>query len=178
MDANAWTALASAAIALVALGFSFFTFRRQESRAERLARGNVRPYLDVGSRYFVDLKTISIANQGVGPAIIRRAIFTKCGTSTHRIVELFDLPGDFLWEFFAALQPGRAIRAQEEFVLVKQSLGHLESQGIPSEQGLQLLREFDQQQCGIQVRVEFEDILGNVMDVYECELLERGVRRP
>src|SRR5687768_11853862 len=41
---------------------------------------------------YQDLKSIILRNDGVGPAVVTAATFTKNGRSTNRLVELFDVP--------------------------------------------------------------------------------------
>jgi hypothetical protein len=109
-------------IALAALGFSILSFPAQQPRAERDARATVKPLLWIQSQVYVDLKTVRLMNDGIGPAIVRRAVFAK-GNKSNRLVDLFDLP--FVWESFLPVRSGRVIPAQSEIVLVKESLSHL-----------------------------------------------------
>jgi hypothetical protein len=162
MDWSALTGASSSVIALAALGFSVVTFRRQQARAERDARAKVKPLLWIQSQTYVDLKSIRLMNYGIGPAVIRKATFSKGDEFSDRVVDLFDLPIR-RWEMFIPLKDGRAIPAQSEMTLVRQSLAHLVGEGYPKDEALKILRDWQDQKKGISVRIEYEDILGNSM---------------
>lgn len=152
---------ASLIVALSALIFSVFSFRAQQRRAEIHARASVRPILSIKSQKYVDLKSIQLLNNGIGPAIIRKAEFWRYEQEkpTNQLVSLFSL--DIVWESFVNIPKARAIPAQGQIVLVKQSLAHLENQGFSREEGIEILQTWQQQKSGIRVHIKYEDIFGN-----------------
>lgn len=155
--------IVSIAIALAALIFSIHSFNKQQDRAETQAKGNVRPLLMMKSQKYIDVKSIEVANYGVGPAVVKTAKFYRIESenSTNDIVKLFDL--EITWEIFTNLPSNRAIAPQEKIVLVGQSSDHLKSQGFTDERSLQLLKKWQEQKAGIKVEIEYLDILGNEM---------------
>jgi hypothetical protein len=176
MDAQMWTALASAVIALAALAFSVISFqrqqdqaKRQQDRAEELTMASVKPFLSIRSQTYEDLKSIRLTNNGLGPAIIRSAQFEKPGRPpTNRIVDLFDHlreaePRWRAWERFVNLPPNRAIPAQGEVLLIQQSLEHLRKQGVEERAGLRLLSDWQEEKKGIEIYIEYEDIFERKM---------------
>jgi hypothetical protein len=177
MDAQSWTALASAVIALAALAFSAISFQRQQAqakrqqdRAEELTMANVKPFLLIQSQTYQNLKSIRITNNGLGPAIIKLAEFRKPGgTPTDKIVELFDHlrktePRWRMWERFVNVSQNSAIPVQGDLLLIKQSLEHLQKQGVEEAVGLKLLSEWQKEKKGIEVYIEYEDIFGRKME--------------
>ena len=80
-----------ALIALAALVFSICSFQRQQSRAERHAVANVKPLLSMKSLKYDDHKAIKLMNYGLGPAIIKRAVFSKDGKSTDNVVNRMNI---------------------------------------------------------------------------------------
>lgn len=151
--------VSNAVVALIALIFSVLSFRQQ-------ARATVKPLLRVRSQNYEDLKSIRLVNYGIGPAVIRKAEFRRPGGGpTNRIVDLFNL--DIVWESFVNVEPGRAIPAEGEVLLIKESVAHLRGLGYDDEKALAILRQWRVQKTGILVRIEYEDIYGNPMDVYE-----------
>ena len=163
------TGIASALIALAALGFSIYSFKSQQARAEQHAVANVRPLLSMQSLNYVDHKAIKLMNYGLGPAIVKRAVFSKGGKSTDRIVDLFQL--DIArWERFQNLPTDRAVPAQAEIVLVEQTLAHLVNQGYSENHACTLLSQWRAQKSGIEVYVEYQDIFGNNMEPLEDKL--------
>lgn len=160
-------AVASAATAVAALVFSVVSFQRQQARAAFQQRASVKPLLWIHPHRYLDRKALHLRNYGLGPAIVRRAEFTRDGAATNRIVELFDLrtsDGPILWETFDNVAPGRAIPAQGQIILIRQSLQHLMNQGIGEKEGLRLLESWQQQRQGIGVFIEYEDIFGNALE--------------
>lgn len=145
---------------------------RQFEATRQAAFAGVKPLLWIHSQVYEDLKSVRLLNQGLGPAIVKRAEFKRGDRSTNNIVELFGLkivrPDQSeqrpLWKTFINLPARRAIPAQSEVVLVKQSLEHLVGQGIDEQTAPELLREWQAQRSGIRVRIEYKDIFGNDMD--------------
>ena len=92
--------VSSALIALCALLFSVFSFKKQQDRADAHAKTAVKPLLSIKSQNYVDLKSIRLINYGVGPAVIRKVEFRRApdGKSTNNIVDLFNL--NIMWESF------------------------------------------------------------------------------
>jgi hypothetical protein len=176
MDPQSWTALASAVIAVAALTFSVISFQRQQAqakqqqdRAEELTMASVKPFLMIQSQTYEDLKSIRLTNNGLGPAIIKSAQFVKRDQpTTDKIVDLFDHlrkaePQWRLWERVVNLPSNRAIRAQDDVLLIKQSLEHLEKQGIEARTGRKLLNDWQKEKTGIEVYIQYEDIFGREM---------------
>lgn len=163
LDWDLIAALSSAVIALAALLFSVFSFKRQLQRAEAYERASVKPLLSMRSQNYLDHKSIRVANYGVGPAVITDAAFTRHpgDEPTSRVVELFDLP--IVWQHYVNLPEGRAIPAGGEVVLVEQTLDHLLDQGIDREKALAILADWRAQKHGIRVQIAYQDIYGNPM---------------
>lgn len=156
--------VSSALIALSALLFSVFSFKKQQDRADAYSKISVKPLLSIKSQNYVDLKSIQLINYGVGPAVIRKVGFRRApdDESTNKIVDLFNLNID--WETFVNVPAKRAIPAEGEITLVKQSLKHLMNQGISEDDGLSILRDWKSQKTGILVHIEYSDIYGNEME--------------
>ena len=163
------TGIASALIALAALGFSIYSFKSQQTRAERHAVAIVRPLLSMRSLNYVDHKAIKLMNYGLGPAIIKRAAFSKDGNSAERVVDLFQLDIE-KWERFQNLPTDLAVPAQGEIVLVEQTLGHLVNQGYSKDDAYALLAQWRDQKSGIDVYIEYQDIFGNTMEPLKDKL--------
>jgi len=158
---------ASLIVAMSAMIFSAASFRAQQRRAEIHARAAVRPILSMKSQRYIDLKSIQLLNNGIGPAIIRKAEFWRDASDkpSNQLVSLFSL--NIVWESFVNIPKGRAIPAQDKVVLVKESLAHLQGQGFSQEQGIEILANWQRQKSGIRVRIEYEDIFGNEQPALE-----------
>lgn len=163
--------ISSLLIALAALIFSIVSFKRQQSRAEVHAKMSVKPWLSIKSQRYEDLKSIQLVNHGIGPAIIKKAEFWRNNGQKpiNNIVDLFDLK--ICWNTFVNVVQNHAIPAGERIILVQISLDHLRSQSYTQEQAVQLLRDWQNQKTGINVRVEYEDIYGNLLPILEETLV-------
>jgi hypothetical protein len=180
-------AITSAVIALAALGFTIFSFRRQQDRAdkqlaqadkqqvqaERFAFSSVRPILRINPQSYRNLKSLRLSNHGLGPAIVTEARFEKNGQPpTPKVVDLFQHlfvsahypQGQLLWETFQDVWPGLALPAQKDILLIKQSATHLIDQGMSEDAALDLLRKWQDERRGIRVYINYTDIYGNKME--------------
>lgn len=162
MDLDAIVGASSVLVAVAALVFAIYSFALQQARAERHAVASVKPLLAIRSLNYDHHKAILLVNYGLGPAIIRKAAFSKGSRTTDRVVDLFDLPIE-KWERFQNLPHDRAIPPQGEVVLVEQTLDHLIQKGHDEDDGLALLSRWREQKTGIRVEIAYEDILGNGM---------------
>jgi len=171
MSVETYINFASLIVALFALAFSIVSFDKQQSRAEVHARAIVKPWLLIKSQKYEDLKSIRLLNYGLGPAIIKKAEFL-CGPEgvvTNNISKLFFK--NIVWDTYVNVVPNRSIPAGEEMILVKLSLQHLLLQGYTNDQAQSLLEQWSQKKTGIVVRIEYEDIYGNPMPVYNETLV-------
>jgi hypothetical protein len=172
-----------AVIALAALGFAIFSFGRQQTRAkqqqdqdERFAVSSVRPILRINSQNYVHLKSLSLHNHGLGPAIVKVARFDKAGrSSTSNIVDLFQpllasashIHGQLLWETYQNVWSGLVLPAQNGIVLIRESADHLINQGLSQLDAEDFLRQWQDERRGIRVHIEYADIYGNEMEPLE-----------
>ena len=166
MDWNTVAAISSAIIALIALGYSVFTFKSQQDRAEEHAKANLRPILTILTQEYTNQKAIILRNVGIGPAVITNATFSKDGKATNNVVDLFEeLPIPY-WETYLNLPPGTVVPAQEDAILLLQTSehlmdAHLQEVEITRDEALEILRQWDNRKTGIQVSIEYKDVLGN-----------------
>jgi hypothetical protein len=175
VNADTYSALASAIIALAALAFSIVSFNRQQvradrqqARAEKLAMDSVKPLLWIQSQVYADLKSIRLRNHGLGPAVIKSARFEKEGHEpTNSIVKLFSQLSNVAWVTYVNLPKGRVVATQSDISLVKQTLEHLRGQGVEQKDALAILRRIQNEKKGIKVYIEYYDIFGNEMEPLE-----------
>jgi hypothetical protein len=170
MDAQSLIALSSVIVALAALVFSVVSFRRQQdradeqqARAEKLTSESVKPLLWIQGQDYVDLKALQLRNHGLGPAVIKHALFEKNGVSTENMVELFPQTG-IAWDTYVNLPPKRVIAAGGNISLVKLSLNNLQNQGLDDGSALKILDQAQEAKKGIRIRIEYFDIFGNEME--------------
>lgn len=75
--------ITSVLIALLALAFSIYSFRKQQERADAYAKARVKPLLSIKSQTFLDLKSIRLTNYGLGPAVIGTAELRRAPEETY-----------------------------------------------------------------------------------------------
>lgn len=157
--------ISSILIAGFALIFSIVSFYLHQKQVEKHATASVRPILRIKTLKYINKKAIILKNSGIGPAIIKYAIFKKNGYSTNEIVKLFDLKIN--WETFLNLPNGTSINPQEEMTLILETKEHLMFQGYSDNEAINLLEEWQKQKSGININIEYEDIYGNSQEPLE-----------
>lgn len=162
IDWQVVSGVSSAVIAFTALWFSIFSFHTQQERADRYQLASVRPILKVRTQKYINQKSILIINSGVGPAIIKKALFTRGEHSSNNVVELFDL--NVVWDTYMNLPDDTALQQQENIELVKLTAVALEKGGKSKDVALQILAQWQEQKEGIHMYIEYEDIYGNAQD--------------
>jgi len=175
---NEIASVASVVVAIVALFVAFRVERRNQLRFEEqikqsrdIAIANMRPLITVRSQIYINHKGITLSNFGVGTAVITNIEFEKDGYSTHNLVELFDLGTEFKWDTFWKFSGDKYIlSADGKYQLVKLTSENLVEQGWSEEQAIELLSKWQEQKSGINVRVEYEDLLGNTLEPYITSL--------
>ena len=164
---NSVAAISSSAAAIAALIFSIVSFKSQQKRAEKFASANIRPLLILRSQTYSHTKSILLINQGLGPAIITKAEFSKGAKKTDSIVELFDLPIG-TWESYINVPIGTVIRPQDQRVLVLQTKQHLIDINKTSPKDAdKILALWQQQKTGIEVLIEFNNVLDQEQDAVD-----------
>ncbi len=164
----------SSLVAVVALLVAFRVelrsntrFQAQLEQSERIARANVRPLVTIYSQAYTDLKSVKLVNRGIGTAVINAIEFSKNGRSTRNLVELFEIDREFSWQDFRRYPEGLVYLPPGETVdLVKISETHLINQNISPHNVEDILKQWQAQKTGIEVRIEYEDVLGNPQDPY------------
>jgi hypothetical protein len=170
-------AIASTVIAVVAIGFSVLEFRSQR-------HATVKPFFWTKLLSYDDEKAIILRNDGEGPAVIKKATFTKEKNETNRMIDLFADIGIPIWEQFETVVRGEVVPPQGEMVLLKETLEHLQGQTdskgriIDKEEGLRILEDWQRQRSGIHIRVELTDIYGKSVKPFVDEITARPAPNP
>jgi hypothetical protein len=170
-------ALASVILAIVALVVglraekrSSDRFQAQLEQSERIAKANVRPLLSVYTLKYEDRKGILLANHGVGTAVVTSMNISKAEKEVTNIAKLFQFPSAIAWDDFYRFGETTALRAGDEIQLALLTAEGLMSQGYSREEAMRLLKDFETQNLGIEIRIEYEDVLGNKQKTYKTFL--------
>ena len=169
---------ATVAVAVAALCVTFHVERRNQKRfdeqlkqSRQIAIANMKPLLTIHSQTYVNHKGITLANRGVGTAVITDIEFKKDGRTTCNLVTLFNLGHDFMWDTYWKFSGDKYYMAADgKYQLVELTGKNLVAQGWSERQALELLNKWQEQKSGIRVRVEYADLLGNAMDPYVTTL--------
>lgn len=175
---EAAASLISVVVAIVALWVAFRGERRSQDRfqaqldqAKASAEASIRPIVTVYSQVYTDLKSVNLANRGIGPAVINRVQFSKGETKTTALVELFDLGTTVAWDTFRRFPPeGTILPPGQDIALVKLSQKALVSQGKTVEDALSILSRWQRQKKGIKVEIEYENAMGTQQKTYSTTL--------
>ncbi len=91
---------------VVAIFAVWIAFREQLEQSREIARANLKPLLSIYSQVDATLKSVMLANRGVGAAVITRIEFSKGNEKTQNLAEFFQLGGSFHWGSFRKFPPG------------------------------------------------------------------------
>ena len=83
------------------------------------------------------------------------------------LTTLANLPTRFRVDPFVNVPANRAVPANSEMTLIRQSLEHLIDQGISEDDGLSILRDWESQKTGILAHIEYSDIYDNEMEAID-----------
>jgi len=172
------TGISSVAVAVLALIVAFFVenrnytrFKQQLEQSKKIAEANVKPLLLVQSEVYENVKSINLANRGVGVAVITKIEFSRGGGPVNNIVDLFEFKSNFAWDTFQEfsvtqtyLSPGKQIS------LVRLTEKGLTTQGFDATQIRRILNDWQIQKSGIKICVEYQDVLGNQQNDYVVTL--------
>jgi hypothetical protein len=148
-------------------------FEERLRQSRELAQANIKPILTISSENYEDRKSVRLINRGIGPAVITKvAFFRGKEPPTANLVELFHrIDRPFQWETFSRLPAeGLTVPKDETIDLVRLSKKHLLGQGISEQEARSILARWRQEKTGIQVLLEYEDVLGNRQPAYEDTL--------
>lgn len=142
-------------------------FQTQIDQSDRIAKAQVRPILSVLRLGYKNMKGIKLINSGAGPAIIhvKSDIFCKNKKYSYNITELMQFEHNFSWNDYFTVGENTFLKAGEEINLCLLTEGHLINQGISKNKAEKILQDFDEHKKGINIRIEYEDVLGNPQPV-------------
>lgn len=166
--------IVSMVVAIVALFVAFRVERRNQLRfddqlkqSRKFAIANMKPLITIQSQIYINRKGITLSNFGVGTAVITNIEFEKGGYSTRSLVELFDLGTEFMWDTFWKFSGDKYyIPANGRRQLVELTSKNLVKQEWSEDEAIALLAKWQAQKAGINVRIEYEDLIGNTLEPY------------
>ncbi len=146
-------------------------FRVQLEQSSQIAKANIRPLLSIGSSGFKGIKLISLKNDGLGTAVVNKIRFIKHEKFALNLAELFHFKQKILWDnYYVFTNSQFYLRANESVTLLHLTVDGLKNQLYPEHEIGQIMKEFDNQQKGIVVQIEYEDLLGNEQTSIEVVL--------
>jgi hypothetical protein len=139
-------------------------FEREQKQAFDTAAATVKPLLAIETYNYKDEKAVVLANHGPGTAVMTRIMMARGNQSVLNLAHLFQFQRKIVWNDFSFFtQEIHYIRGNSQMFLLKLSQKNMVSanDNMDSTQALQLLEEWERQLIGIQIRIEYEDVLGN-----------------
>lgn len=122
---------------------------------------SLKPHLKVHSKTYTHIKSIEIANDDTGPAVIKNAKFCRNTACTNNIVDPFKIQ-NIKYDTFTNLNRNSTIKNDTSKILAKVSESNTNSKNT--------LRDFEAQKAGISVHIEYTDIEGNMYGPLNIEL--------
>ena len=167
--------LSSVVIAVLALIVAINSERRarhqfeiQIEMQERIDTANLRPILTIIKSEYGNNRGIRLENAGLGTAVITSIEFEKNGKRTCSVIELFELDDEIEWDaFWVFTEKTYYLRADRTI-----HLAHLSEEGLSkkpeftSDDKKRILDTVKEQIKGISIRIEYEDIQGNIQEAY------------
>jgi len=178
-DTSAILNVLSAIAALSAVGLAVASELRAQKRfkqgneiQERVAAAGIKPLLSINVTVGSNERSVTLSNEGLGTAIITEIVFTKDGRQSNRALpSVLNLNIRFEWDFLREFgERGCYLRAGQSVQLASLSIACLMEQGLPNATVGEILRTVDAQLRGLEISINFEDVLGNRQNPYETTL--------
>lgn len=142
-------------------------FETQFKLQTETAKASVKPILATYTSEFADVKAVTLYNFGSGIAVITGIAFSKEGKAVNNLANLFEL-GKVSWDMHWTFAKVKAyLKAGEKIILVKLAAESLIKQGYSREEAFKILERWQEQLNGIEVKITYEDILGNIQPDYK-----------
>jgi len=170
---SSFAAIIAIVIAIVVEIRSNKRFAEQLSREERLALANIKPILDIYPSKFLDHKAVTLHNYGIGTAVITSISFSK-GNKRENIslVSFFSFPQQVVWDYFWNFKRKvYYVQSGQDLVLLRLTAENLSNQGFDDTTVKGILDSCEEQMRGINIKITYNDILGNPQEDYETTLL-------
>src|SRR5215211_3035066 len=132
-------------------------FDAQLRHSRELTQASIKPFLDIYSQTYTNLKSVRLVNRGLGPAVITKVEFSRHGEgNTNKLVDLFRKTDTLMsqfhingliddplkWDTLRPLYPERVVSPNETIDLVKLSAKRLQEQKLPGEKVRSLLEQW------------------------------------
>ena len=175
------TGIATVAVAVVALLYAVHSenrtqnrYRQDAQRQERLAAASVRPLLTTRINRRPEKREIVLMNVGLGPAMRIRPYFRKGNyESTRDVVSVLYTSHPFRYDYvllFLDVEGMHVIQGDNLTILLV-TRDNLTRQDFDSATIDQIFAAWDEAVSGLEIRFEYEDILGNNQSPYHWTVL-------
>ncbi len=178
--------LLSVIVAVVALGVAIYfqiqsnkQFKTNMGLQSKIAAGNIKPLLSISESpktiiFSEALIAVVLNNDGLGPAVIKKVIFTKgtiSGKSIPRILNVPTRPRGYEWDAYKEFpETGIYLRAGESIILLKLTLEGLKNQGFYGISAQQIMANVRSEIRQVKISIEFENILEEKQPIFEVTL--------
>lgn len=138
----------------------------EKLKSESIANANIKPLLGSHSIRHLTKREVYLRNFGRGTAIITSISFSKGQKVSNNLARIFDLGSIIFDDEWTFLTEKTYIAADETKILVQLTKAFLIQQGKSEEEALEILEKWQEQLDGIEIKISYEDILGNKQDDY------------
>jgi hypothetical protein len=176
-DASAILNLLSAIAALSAIILAIASelraqrrFKQSNEIQERIAAANIKPLLSINQVVAVDERKVTLYNDGLGPAVIRKLTFTKEGRTGDSIPSILEIAKGFGWDSYREFNEPGYLQARAHIDLLVLSAKGLNGQGFNPTWVEEIFKKVNSEIIGIKISIELEDVLGNKQPNFETTL--------
>ena len=146
-------------------------FKQSNETQEKIAAANIKPLLSVINNSATNSRKVTLHNDGLGPAVIRKATFTKGNRSGNSIPSILEIATGFKWDSYGAFfERGINLRPEDHVDLVVLSADGLKAQGFNDAWVKEIFGRVNNELKEIKISIELEDVLGNHQPDFETTL--------
>jgi hypothetical protein len=137
-------------------------YREDRDLQEKIARANIRPFLQTTRFLYQDNRGVALGNAGLGTAAITSINFSRNREVSKCIPDLMDFDIDFHWDTFRRFGDERKFIAPGDSIrLVQLTKEKLLAQDISDADADAIMASCGEQLSEVEIRIEYTDMLDN-----------------
>ena len=141
-------------------------FERQIEQAKRISSANIKPVLTISVSEYINYKSFVLSNCGLGTAVLVNVEISRNGSKVDNLAELFSFDEHIIWDTYWTFSHEHYLGPKDKTTLIKLTTNNLKEQGYNEMKSLQILKKWQEQIEGINIKIAYEDIYGNRQKEY------------
>lgn len=170
----------TAVTAIAAIGVAVLVeLRARKAFSAQLAlqQSLVRPMIDVIGSFWNNEKALTIFNRGLGPAVLSKVTMKRNAdvSSNAALLFKFSITKQVMWDtWYVFPEKSRGLLPGEQLVIVKLTDKQLKANGFTADEITTIMREWNEQVCGLSITIEYSDALGLIQPQYHRTFSDVG----